>query len=155
MAPNPAFLALFALLAAALASTHKTERHLTVRDATPGCDSCLTNSLFTPLLALQGLYFHASYIFTTPAHQNSWGYVNFTLANPAIPGATTQCKAQSDQLETFFYGNQWYTCTPPASTNGTKPTSGPLSASFRYFFSETESRIDVNQTWACAEGSNS
>jgi hypothetical protein len=153
MASLTTLLSAFALYVASCIATSYPHH---IRDAT--CDSCLTNSLFTPSLGIHELDFHASYLFTTPAHQNSWGYVNFTLTNPANPSDATVCSAQSDQLQTFFYGNQWYTCTSPASSttgNSSNPTSGPLTAAFRFLFSETESRLDVNQTWECAEARNS
>jgi len=114
------------------------------RDAANCGSDCLWKSLFSPTLDVESLYFHASYVFTTPAHQNSWGYVNFNLTNAASP-FVTECSAQSDQLQTFFYGTQWYTCPAPSGApNGT-------AASFRYQFSETDGRLDVNKTWVCEE----
>lgn len=85
--------------------------------------------------------YHASYVFSTPAHQNSWGYVNFNLSNPAVPDVVASCSAASDQLEDFFYGTFWYDCT----FNGT--TSGPAPATFN--FNRPTGELDVNQTWIC------
>ncbi|KHN99361.1 uncharacterized protein MAM_03059 [Metarhizium album ARSEF 1941] len=88
--------------------------------------------------------FHASYIFTTPAHQNSWGYVNFTLLNPSFPSKPTQCSGTSNQLSDFFYGNFNYDCS----------RSWPgQSASFAFSRPEQD-QLKVNQTWECrGEGS--
>ncbi|KAJ4404449.1 hypothetical protein N0V85_004869 [Neurospora sp. IMI 360204] len=56
--------------------------------------------------------FHADYIFTTPAHQNSWGYVKFTMTSDGY--LTYTCSAQSDQIPDFFYDFQTpYECTAP------------------------------------------
>lgn len=86
--------------------------------------------------------YHASYVFTTPAHQNSWGYVNFSLGNPAL-NYTANCTAQSSQLQDFFYGTVNYACTVP-------PGAGEASFSF----SRPTGELKVNQTWYCpAEGS--
>lgn len=87
--------------------------------------------------------FHSSYIFTTPAHQNSWGYVNFNLSNPAVPDVVASCSAASDQLQDFFFGTQIYKCT----VNGT--TAGPAPASFTY--NRPSGELDVNQTWTCRD----
>lgn len=84
--------------------------------------------------------FHASYIFTTPAHQNSWGYASFNLSNPAVPDVVASCSAQSSQLQDFFFGTQIYQCT----VNG---TAGPAPASFA--FNRPTGELDVNQTWVC------
>ena len=85
---------------------------------------------------------HASYTFTNPAHQNSWGYVSFKLANPAL-GYTSSCQGSSNQLQDFFYGNFVYNCTGPAPSD---------LATFT--FSRPTNELMVNQTWACSgEGS--
>ena len=84
--------------------------------------------------------FHASYIFSTPAHQNSWGYASFNLTNPALPYQAA-CSASSNQLNDFFYGNMWYNCSLPAEANGNGP------AAFQY--SRPSGKLDVNQTWEC------
>lgn len=83
--------------------------------------------------------FHASYIFTTPAHQNSWGYVNFTLENPSL-NVQTHCEAASNQLSDFFYGNFNYNCTAPVP--------GPEA---KFTFSRPSGELMINQTWACPE----
>ncbi|KAK1673542.1 hypothetical protein BDP55DRAFT_218669 [Colletotrichum godetiae] len=41
--------------------------------------------------------YHASYIFSTPSHQNSWGYISFNVSNPVLD----------------------YTCTPPEGGEST------------------------------------
>lgn len=89
--------------------------------------------------------FHASYIFTTPAHQNSWGYANFTLANPALPSAAAVCSATSSRLDDFFYGDLWYTCAVP---NG---SAAGNSAGAAFAFNRASGRLDFDQTWSCSD----
>lgn len=114
---------------------------LTERDySSPTCSNDSTHNF---QWLVQGFDFHASYIFSTPAHQNSWGYVNFNLSNPAVPDVLLSCSAQSDQLQDFFYGTQWYKCT----TNGT--SYGPAPASFA--FNRPTGELDINQTWTCRD----
>lgn len=95
----------------------------------------------SPVWTLHDLYYHSSEVYTTPAHQNSWGYISFNLSNSAL-SYVTPCSAQSDQLSDFFYGNMWYTCDTPASAPGG-------AAYFRY--DEPTGRVDVNQTWVDGE----
>jgi hypothetical protein len=90
---------------------------------------------------IENFDYHASYIFTTPAHQNSWGYANFTLSNPALPYKPV-CTAQSSQLGDFFYGDQVYDCKVPAKYAGDEAT---------FTFSRPSGQLNVNQTWACPE----
>lgn len=86
--------------------------------------------------------FHASYIFSTPAHQNSWGYASFNLSNPAVPNVVASCSAASNQLQDFFFGTQIYKCI----VNG---TDGPAPASFA--FNRSTGELDINQTWTCRD----
>lgn len=86
--------------------------------------------------------FHASYIFTTPAHQNSWGYANFTLSNPALPSPAI-CSATSSQLDDFFYGNLWYTCSAPGGS--------PAGLGATFAFNRATGQLDFNQTWSCSD----
>ncbi|PHH60279.1 hypothetical protein CDD81_1869 [Ophiocordyceps australis] len=83
--------------------------------------------------------FHASYVFTTPAHQNSWGYANFTLANSVVD-YTAQCTASSSQLNDFFYGNLVYQCKVPDQ-------AGPAS----FTFNRPTGDLMINQTWYCPQ----
>lgn len=85
--------------------------------------------------------YHASYIFTTPAHQNSWGYVNFTLSNSAVKYKPV-CSASSSQLSDFFYGTVNYDCKIPAKYAGDEAT---------FSFSRPSGDLRINQTWACPE----
>ncbi|KAJ0125269.1 hypothetical protein J7T55_006614 [Diaporthe amygdali] len=87
--------------------------------------------------------YHASYIFTTPAHQNSWGYVNFNLSNPAVPDLLASCNAASSQLSDFFYGNFQYNCT----FNGEVGQPGPAPAKFT--FSRPSGELVIDQSWVC------
>ncbi|KAK1754435.1 hypothetical protein QBC47DRAFT_383924 [Echria macrotheca] len=106
----------------------------------PGCGTCLDTSLhdFAWKLSIE---YHAFWYFTTPAHQNSWGTVSFNLTNPAV-AATIRCQADSDRLSDFFYGDQWYTCTPSPAVAALPATS------FKFF---THSRFELNQTWTCGD----
>ena len=87
--------------------------------------------------------YHASYVFTTPAHQNSWGFASFDLFNPADK-TTAKCEARSSQLQDFFYGTVAYQCDD-AGANGGEGRLGKTS----FDFSRPEGRVRVNQTWGC------
>ncbi|KAL6880879.1 hypothetical protein J3F83DRAFT_720175 [Trichoderma novae-zelandiae] len=109
----------------------------------PYLPKCTSQSSNVTEWTINNFDFHASYVFTTPAHQNSWGYVNFTLANRAVT-YTPVCSAASDQLSDFFYGNFVYSCTN-VEVPGDRAT---------FTFSRGDNQLLVNQTWACAgEGS--
>ena len=107
---------------------------------TRGDGSCSDVSFKGLEWTVQDFDYHASYIFTTPAHQNSWGYVNFNLSNPAIPYLAS-CSATSNQLSDFFYGTMWYNCTLPDET--------PYGGAAQFAFSRPSGKLDVNQTWTC------
>lgn len=110
---------------------------LGVRDANAGCqEKSFGNFEWT----IEDFDFHSSYIFTTPAHQNSWGYVNFNVTNPALE-YKAECSATSNQLSDFFYGTVDYTCTTPANT----------SAESTFSFSRPNNKLDFNQTWSCSD----
>lgn len=116
-------------------------------DSAAGCTSSSFNGF---AWAVEAFDFHASYIFTTPAHQNSWGHVNFTLANPAA-GFRASCAGSSNQLQDFFYGTMPYTCTPE---QGGDPAGGAKDVSntkTTFDFSRPSGLLRVNQTWFCAD----
>ncbi|KAL7937330.1 hypothetical protein V8C35DRAFT_292237 [Trichoderma chlorosporum] len=109
---------------------------------TPPASTCTEKSTNLTAWTVDEFDFHASYTFSTPAHQNSWGYVNFTLTNPAV-SYTPVCSAASDQLNDFFYGSPIYECTLPVTSD---------KATFTY--SRPTSELLINQTWSCpGEGS--
>jgi hypothetical protein len=87
---------------------------------------------------LSSFDYHASYIFTTPAHQNSWGYVNFNLTNPALPYPAV-CSASSSQLSEFFYGNQDFNCSVPEGKTGEG----------EFTFDLASGKLDFDQGWTC------
>jgi hypothetical protein len=89
--------------------------------------------------------YHASYVFTTPAHQNSYGYVNFNLSNTAVP-YTAICSATSSQLTDFYYGNQWYPCALPATA--------PVGATVSFQFNRATGELDITETVVCAAEKN-
>ena len=110
---------------------------LSHRDANPGCQAAsLGNFAWT----VEGFDYHASYIFTNPAHQNSWGYASFALANPALT-YKGDCKASSNQLSDFFYGTVPYTCTFPEGTTA--------AGEFRY--SRPSGLLNITQKWTCSD----
>ncbi|UNI20503.1 hypothetical protein JDV02_006583 [Purpureocillium takamizusanense] len=113
---------------------------------TAGVDNhnrCTSQSTKVTAWTVHDFDFHSSEMFTTPAHQNSWGYVNFTLSNPVVSYRPV-CSAQSNQLSDFFYGNFIYNCDVPAGSGD--------KASFT--FSRASSELKLNQTWNCpGEGS--
>jgi hypothetical protein len=107
------------------------------RDANPGCQEKSFNDF---VWTVEDFDYHASYIFTTPAHQNSYGYVNFNLTNPALEYKAA-CSAMSNQLSEFFYGTMNYTCTVPEGS----------SAETSFAFSRPSGKLDVNQKWTCSD----
>ncbi|KAK6077109.1 hypothetical protein SCUP234_06848 [Seiridium cupressi] len=110
---------------------------LNTRDGNPGCQAAsFGNFSWT----VEDFDYHASYVFTTPAHQNSWGYVNFNLTNPALTYKSS-CSGTSNQLSDFFYGTMPYTCTSPDGT----------SAKTTFDFSRPSGTLNVNQTWVCSD----
>ena len=110
---------------------------LQTRDSNPGCQA---SSFGNFAWQVENFDYHASYIFTTPAHQNSWGYVNFNLTNPALEYKAV-CSATSNQLSDFFYGTMAYNCTVPDGST-TKTT---------FDFSRPSGVLNVNQTWTCSD----
>lgn len=86
---------------------------------------------------VQAFDFHASYIFSTPAHQNSWGYASFDLINPA-DHTTTHCEGASSQLSDFFYGTVPYKCNDTERVGETSFT-----------FNRPTGELTLTQTWTC------
>ncbi|KAK1761534.1 hypothetical protein QBC47DRAFT_30963 [Echria macrotheca] len=89
------------------------------------------------VFTIHGFDYHASYTFTTPAHQNSWGYVNFNLTNSLTP-YSFKCSASSGQLQDFFYGTVAYACTPD--------DTAPVGAGANFKYSRPSGQLDVEQT---------
>ncbi|KAG6195615.1 hypothetical protein E4U22_007075 [Claviceps purpurea] len=106
-------------------------------------ETCTQKSGRTRGWQVKDFDFHASYLFTTPAHQNSAGFVKFTLENPAL-NFTSQCEGRSGQLDDFFYGNFVYKCTQPVP--GVETT---------FTFSRPSSQLLINQSWACVDEQSS
>ncbi|KAF6824742.1 hypothetical protein CPLU01_10691 [Colletotrichum plurivorum] len=82
--------------------------------------------------------YHASYIFSTPSHQNSWGYVSFNVSNPVLDYVVS-CEAASSRLSDFFYGEQTYTCTAPDGQ----------STETSFTFSRPDGAVTLSQAWTC------
>jgi Alternaria alternata allergen 1 len=114
--------------------------HWPTENACP--NDCLEKSLHNFTLTISYFEYSAFWYFTTPSHQNSWGTVNFTVWNPAVATAIN-CKMESDRLQDFFYGDQWYDCLPASSL-----PANVSALSFR-FNAVNPTRLDVNQTWKC------
>ncbi len=105
------------------------------RDSTPGCTSISFGDF---AWTIEDFTYHASYIFTTPAHQVSSGSVDFNLTNPAFPDKVS-CTAYSTWLSDFFYGNVNYNCVVPEGS-GTQTS---------FSFSRPSGELNINQTWTC------
>lgn len=113
---------------------------------TPDSAGCSETSFKDFKWTIQDFDYHASYIFTTPSHQNSWGYVNFSLSNPALPDVqVASCNAASSQLSEFFYGTLQYNCT----FDGQLGEPGPAPAKFT--FSRPSGELVVDQKWVCRD----
>ncbi|KAH7324951.1 hypothetical protein B0I35DRAFT_476152 [Stachybotrys elegans] len=102
-------------------------------------DSCVAKSSRITDWTIEDFDFHASYIFTTPSHQNSWGYVNFTLKNEVVD-YVAQCSAASNWLSDFYYGQVIYSCEVPERAGQTTFT-----------FNRPTGEVQVNQTWSCPD----
>lgn len=112
--------------------------------SSPDNNACTSQSTKVTAFQIKDFDFHASWTFSTPAHQNSWGYINFTLANAAVD-YEYQCSAASSWLSDFYYGNIDYNCTDPAT--GQQTQRGTFS------YSRPATTLAINQTWDCPEGS--
>ncbi|KAK1984669.1 hypothetical protein LZ30DRAFT_585653 [Colletotrichum cereale] len=100
--------------------------------------SCGQKSTKVSEWTLAGFDYHASYTFTTPAHQNSWGYISFNVSNPVLDYVVT-CSAASSRLSDFFYGDQVYQCSPPDGQ----------SAATSFTWSYPNGALALNQSWTC------
>ena len=103
-------------------------------------NECVKRSMSVTKWDVEQFDFHSSYIFTTPSHQNSWGYSNFTLSNPAVAYKPI-CSAHSNQLSDFFYGTVSYRCEVPEGLSALD------EASFTY--SRPSGALRLDQTWSC------
>ncbi|EQK99737.1 hypothetical protein G6O67_004247 [Ophiocordyceps sinensis] len=106
--------------------------------------SCTSDSADAWEWTVSDFDYHASYVFTTPAHQNSYGNVNFNLTTSAVP-YTAQCSATSTQLQDFFYGNMSYKCALPAANSYDDVT---------FTFSKSSGELKIDHSWHCL-GENS
>ncbi|KAM4062048.1 alternaria alternata allergen 1 domain-containing protein [Hirsutella rhossiliensis] len=106
----------------------------------PAPQTCTSDSVAVSEWSVSDFEYHASYVFTTPAHQNSAGTVNFSLTNAAVP-YTAQCFAASTQLQDFFYGNVPYKCTLPAANSADEVT---------FTFNRASGELKLEHSWNCA-----
>jgi hypothetical protein len=130
------FLALVATVVAALPLAAAGPVSLPRRD-----DTCSSRSVGGFSWTVENFDFHATYTFTTPAHQNSYGWASFNLTNPAVPYKAT-CSAMSSQLQDFFYGTQVFTCSVP---DGAPKGAGATT----FDFSRSAGALRLNQSWTC------
>jgi hypothetical protein len=105
-------------------------------------NTCVELSQAMKTWTVEQFDFHSSYIFTTPSHQNSNGFVNFTLNNPAVDYKPI-CSARSSQLQDFFYGTVIYDCQ--------MPEGAPEGAAATFDYSRPSGQLRINQTWPCVE----
>jgi alternaria allergen 1 len=101
--------------------------------------SCMVRSPGMTEWQLEDFDFHASYVFSTPSHQNSLGYVSFTAVNP-VHDTRTKCSAQSNRLNDFFYGDVEYACETDGDRN--------LGAA-KFTFDRPSGEVKMEQTWYC------
>jgi hypothetical protein len=101
--------------------------------------SCMARSPSMTEWQLEDFDFHASYVFSTPSHQNSWGYVSFTAVNP-VHDTRTKCSAQSNRLNDFFYGDVEYACETDGDRN--------LGVA-KFTFDRPSGEVTMEQTWYC------
>ncbi len=127
------FVALTAILPLAVAAPFGLE----ARDANPGC---YAKSFRNPEWTIEDFDFHSSYVFTTPAHQNSWGFVSFNMTNPALEYKAS-CVGSSSQLSDFFYGTMKYQCTVP----------GNATAVSVFTFDRASGKLDLSEAWKCSD----
>ncbi|KAK4222478.1 hypothetical protein QBC38DRAFT_81827 [Podospora fimiseda] len=131
-------LSLFSLALANPVGTHNNNgKSCPAPDPVKKCEKSLSNLKWT----VHGFDYHASYIFTTPAHQNSWGYVNFNISNSIVP-YTASCAAASSQLSDFFYGTQEYNC----QLIGEGVAAG---AAVNFKFSRPSGQLDISESVVC------
>lgn len=104
--------------------------------------SCTAQSPRTTEWQVEDFDFHANYIFSQPAHQNSWGYVSFTLVN-AVHDASVNCSAATDRINDFFYGDVEYEC----DTAGTNSDIGET----KFAFDRASGKLALEQSWYCRD----
>ncbi|KAK4656513.1 hypothetical protein QC762_204930 [Podospora pseudocomata] len=112
---------------------------ISTRQTTPNGTSCSNTSFKDFQWQASNFDFHASFIFSTPAHQNSWGYASFDLFNPADK-STVQCSAASNQINDFFYGIIQYSCNDTLRGGSTK-----------FDFNRPSGELRVEQSWTCRD----
>ncbi|KAJ8119664.1 hypothetical protein ONZ43_g3435 [Nemania bipapillata] len=122
-------------LAAALPLAAAAPYGLNSRDSPAGCSS---KSFGDFAWAISNFNYHASYVFSTPAHQIDSGTVGFNLTNTAL-SETVACTAYSLQLQDYFYGNINYNCTAAEGS----------STSTTFSYSRPSGQLNINQTWTC------
>jgi hypothetical protein len=87
----------------------------------------------------EDFHFHSDYIFSTPAHQNSWGYLSFNVTNPILENLgepPLSCTFQSSRLSDFFYETDIYKCE-----------GSDVSAEVTY--DRPSGNLTFSQSWYC------
>lgn len=112
-------------------------------DDKPGCSDASFGDFHWEIL---NFVYNASYVYTTPAHQNSWGFVNFNLFNPAFAAdgsasSEAVCSASSSRINDFFYGDMQYTCS--SNTRETRKST--------FDFDHGSGLLKVSESWVCVD----
>ncbi|KAK0666864.1 hypothetical protein QBC41DRAFT_325062 [Cercophora samala] len=133
------YLASVLSLALPLILTSTSASPISTRQTNSDGSSCSDTSFNNFQWQASNFDFHATYTFSTPAHQNSWGYASFDLLNPADQ-STVSCSATSSQLNDFFYGWTQYSCNDTLRGGSTK-----------FDFNRPTSELRVEQSWTCRD----
>lgn len=116
--------------------------------STFGC-GCTGRSFSNLTFAASNFDFHASYVWTTPAHQNSWGFLSFNVTNTAV-GYDNICIASSNRVPDFFYGDTWYDCdVQGAAGPDVVNSTDVMGAGFTY--DRPSGQFHWYQRWACKD----
>ena len=100
-----------------------------------------------PTLQFYDITYSDNTYYSTPAHMaTAIGTIDFSISNTAV-NYKSRCSALADAIAypDFFYGNNTYPCTAPASAG--------TGASTNFTYSRPEGKFSINSIWSCGEGS--
>lgn len=106
---------------------------------------CSAASWSGPDWTISNLVYIGRWTYSTPAHQNAQGYIDFDLATQALAPSSSKCSASSSRLSDFFYGDQTFQCDLPVGTIVGGGTGGRAT----FEFNRVAGWLRVNQTWTC------
>jgi hypothetical protein len=104
----------------------------------PPAETCGRRSPQAKSLQLTNFYLHSREEFTTPSHQNSYGYLSFEVHNPILD-YVIQCDTMSTTLPEFYSAGREWTCYAPPGIGG--------SVTFSY--DRSTGKLDLIQKWVC------